>query len=762
MTPRLRLLVALASLIFFVAHLRALPHTLEDIDSINFALGVEHFDVANHQPHPPGYPVFVGLARMSTKAIGWIEPGWDRDRRAAAGLAVWGLVAGTLAIWTFTEFWMAVGLTPTIAFLASLVAVMSPLFWFTAARPLTDTPALVISIAVATGFFRGLRAFYRGEPGALRTWIIAAAASGFIIGIRSQTMWLTGPLLCWAAGELVARARWRDAGRLLGAALGGVLVWAVPLVVLSGGLGRYLEALRHQGTQDFVGIEMLATSPTWQLLRQSLSRTFLQPWQGAALANVVMLLAVIGTLRLASRGRRVLAAISLVFWPYLVFHLTFHETATLRYALPLVVPIAGLAVIGLSMAGTRVAVIGGTAAAVWSLIVIQPRLLAYATEGAPIFRAFQDMQRALPNASPRPDLHMHHQVYWGIQRVADWYRPYWNPGTMTHPGSREWLGVIDHFVRGDDRPVWFLGDVTRNDMRLVDFRSRRLGGHYVLPAEIRQLVGGARLDSLDWWVIERPGWMLGAGWSLTPEIAGVTAQDGATPNLRPADAYVRRTSEPVRLLFGARDLDVDPRTTGAAVVTVDLDGRTIDQSQVNRGSPWLVRWIDLPAGVLAGPTPYARLTFHVSAAAPGEPAPVVGLEQFDAAPVGTLMWAFGDGWYEQEEVPANGRLWRWTSAKSVVEIKDWNTSTTLLLSGESPLRYYDHAPTVIVRAGETELRRFSPSTNFTESIPLPADALAISGGQVTIETNLTFSPFDRGQSADRRKLGLLMYSIDVK
>ena len=57
-----RLLLFLA-LLFFAAHLRSLPHTLEDIDSINFAMGVESFDVAKHQPHPPGYPVYIGLAK---------------------------------------------------------------------------------------------------------------------------------------------------------------------------------------------------------------------------------------------------------------------------------------------------------------------------------------------------------------------------------------------------------------------------------------------------------------------------------------------------------------------------------------------------------------------------------------------------------------------------------------------------------------------------------------------------------------------------
>ena len=40
-----------------------LPSTLEDIDSLNFALGLADFDPAKHQPHPPGYPIFIALAK---------------------------------------------------------------------------------------------------------------------------------------------------------------------------------------------------------------------------------------------------------------------------------------------------------------------------------------------------------------------------------------------------------------------------------------------------------------------------------------------------------------------------------------------------------------------------------------------------------------------------------------------------------------------------------------------------------------------------
>ena len=60
--------IALA-LAFLVAHLRDLPRTLEDLDSINFALGVESFSVAAHRPHPPGYPIFIGLAKLSSGAL---------------------------------------------------------------------------------------------------------------------------------------------------------------------------------------------------------------------------------------------------------------------------------------------------------------------------------------------------------------------------------------------------------------------------------------------------------------------------------------------------------------------------------------------------------------------------------------------------------------------------------------------------------------------------------------------------------------------
>jgi len=66
--------VAILASAYAIAHLPVLPPSLEDIDSINFALGLRHFDVALHQPHPPGYPVYIGLGHISLSLLSWLAP----------------------------------------------------------------------------------------------------------------------------------------------------------------------------------------------------------------------------------------------------------------------------------------------------------------------------------------------------------------------------------------------------------------------------------------------------------------------------------------------------------------------------------------------------------------------------------------------------------------------------------------------------------------------------------------------------------------
>ena len=144
----------------------------------------------------------------------------------------------------------------------------------------------------------------------------------------------------------------------------------------------------------------------------------------------------------------------------------------------------------------------------------------------------------MPGAGEPPLVRMHHQVWWGVRRLAEWYKPVWDIKLPPHPGEREWLDVVDRIREQPTRPVWFLSDLTRNDVRLIDPRGRELGGQFAIDPEIRRLVGGYRLDGLAWWKIREPLWMLGRGWALTPEISGMTDVDNREPHLVPAEGWI--------------------------------------------------------------------------------------------------------------------------------------------------------------------------------------------------------------------------------
>ena len=58
-----------AVLLLLALRLPYLAPTLEDVDSVNFDLGVHHYNPAVHRPHPPGYPLYILLAKASHAVI---------------------------------------------------------------------------------------------------------------------------------------------------------------------------------------------------------------------------------------------------------------------------------------------------------------------------------------------------------------------------------------------------------------------------------------------------------------------------------------------------------------------------------------------------------------------------------------------------------------------------------------------------------------------------------------------------------------------
>lgn len=746
-------LVALAT-VFLAAHIVLLPPTLEDLDSINFALGVREFDVARHQPHPPGYPVFIAAGKLSTavlRAAGVAAPE-ARGLALLSTLSATALVFGLFALFRALEIGRALpGSSERRAFWATVVAVASPLFWFTALRPLSDSSGLAGAVAA-----QALLASVALGRGGSRALLAGAFIAGLAIGVRSQTFALTLPLLAVVLALPGLKLRLADRLAAAGAAVAGVLAWAVPLMIASGGPAAYAQALASQAGEDFSGVVMLWTARRARVAVDAAIYTFGWPWGTPIVGAIVMVAALAGGLRIGWRAPRVLFVAAVAFLPYAVFHLLFHEFVTVRYALPLVVPVAFFAAAALGGGRVLLPAAAGSLALL-SLGLSAAPSLTYARDGSPAFRLIQDLRVDLAvgadaaGDAPIDAIGLHAAA----RRAFEWEalpRP-----LLLAPHGYEWLRLVEAW-RGNPRlSIVFAADPRRTDLALFDRRARQLAREYRWGFAEPAFVGGVRPGNSDRYRMSPPGWMLDRGWAITAEVSGVTERDGGGPHIRASTAWIRRRDEAAELIVGGRHLGTasDP----AATITVALDGRPLASCTARAGF-FLLR-APLEAGALrGGAEPYLRLDVTARPAAGDRPVRVA-LEQFDLQSPGIPMVAFEAGWQEPEYSPSTAVAWRWTAERAALWVRPVGRDVSLTISGESPLRYYDRAPVVRISVDGREVARFEPAADFTESVILPAAALAAAGGRVVIETDLSFVPDERDGSGDRRRLGLRVYRLSV-
>lgn len=107
----------------------------------------------------------------------------------------------------------------------------------------------------------------------------------------------------------------------------------MPLLIASGGPLAYVHDVGAQAAEDFSGVVMLWTHRSPRVAVLALLNSFVWPW-GWWLGLAVCALGVLGTLRLIIRSPRAALVLIVTFGPYAALHLLFHETETLRYALP--------------------------------------------------------------------------------------------------------------------------------------------------------------------------------------------------------------------------------------------------------------------------------------------------------------------------------------------------------------------------------------------------------------------------------------------
>lgn len=214
-------LVALALIAtFFIVRAPTTAAFLVNWDSVNFALGVESFDLEHHQPHPPGYIGYILLAR----AVRWVG-GVDTNTALTGISLLSGAIAPALlylAAARFASTRAAVG-----------VAVLfgtSPLVWYYSSVALS----YMIGGAVALGVAWACHVA-RTERSTAHLYL-AATLLALLGALRQTDIVLLAPLVAYAA--MVFAARHRARALLIVGFLSAV--WAVPLIWSAGGPDTYL------------------------------------------------------------------------------------------------------------------------------------------------------------------------------------------------------------------------------------------------------------------------------------------------------------------------------------------------------------------------------------------------------------------------------------------------------------------------------------------------------------------------------------------
>jgi len=194
---------------------------LYEWDSIQFALGLEEYNVPLHHPHPPGYPFYILAARAVNLLL----------RDAADALSALSLVFSCCTIVAVYALGRELAGRQT-AITASIVLFFAPVFWLYGE---------ISTIYAAEGMWSALVAFacYRAAKGGAGWAVISAVLLGVAGGFRANIILFLLPLWLYC---VLRGGRGRGMLVPLLALILSVLSWLLPLLLLFG--RDYMDASR--------------------------------------------------------------------------------------------------------------------------------------------------------------------------------------------------------------------------------------------------------------------------------------------------------------------------------------------------------------------------------------------------------------------------------------------------------------------------------------------------------------------------------------
>jgi len=370
LTPGERLAAWVVTLLTAITRWFALSRSPWDWDEALFMLGLRHFNVPSHHPHPPGFPLFIGTAKLLT-FLGL------SDFHALQAIS---FIASVAIVPSMLFLGRELRLSARASLISGAFLAIFPNVWFFGGTAFSDVPSMTLAILTVALFLRGCRS--NGS------FISAAILLGVAAGYRPQNLTIGFAPAILASLRGLPRQWLRP--------LVAALIIAVIILVgygiaaeLSGGWTIYRDAVRaHQKyITEVDSFRNPQRPPLWRLFDDF----FIRPYRMPAINAIVTLLAAISVIATIAWLRAPILAILAAFGPFcLAAWLVLDHFSVSRFSIGYAPLFAILAADGLSLALGRWPRIETWAAAAFAVFVtvwIWPALRDVHKHDSPTFAA---------------------------------------------------------------------------------------------------------------------------------------------------------------------------------------------------------------------------------------------------------------------------------------------------------------------------------------------------------------------------------------
>lgn len=196
---------------------------LEDWDSVQYVMGMSNYSLADHTPHPPGYPMYIFTGKLISLIVG----------DGAVALTLISIASGSALFISY--FYLAQKImSRSSAYLSSLLLVSFPVVWLLSEVALTNIVGLFLTLLVAILLHKHSESkFY---------FYVGSFLGGIVLGYRFAEYSIIGSLILLT---MIKRRSLVDATKASIYFFTGVFIWLIP-VIYDTGLMQFVNLYKEQ------------------------------------------------------------------------------------------------------------------------------------------------------------------------------------------------------------------------------------------------------------------------------------------------------------------------------------------------------------------------------------------------------------------------------------------------------------------------------------------------------------------------------------